>query len=1169
MGYRVLGPVEVLDGDRPRPLRSEKQRGLLAILLTRPGRLASVDWLIEELWRGSPPETAASALRMHVTGLRRVLEPDRPRSAPSVRLPLAQPGYRLNMEPDELDAQRFERLLVLAKEAVRAGRRGEASELLTQGLGLWRGPAFSGVDDYPSIRLEVQRLEELQLSAFEELVDCRLALGRHEEVLPSLVEAIGRQPLRERFTEQLALALYRSGRQADALRTIDILRRRLREEMGLELSVSVRGLELGILEQQPSLSALPHDHSLAATPGPADPLPSFVGRKRELDELRVAFEAVRRGACRAVFLSGAPGMGKTALAGTFATAVEAEGATVCLGHCDAESIGLYQPFAEALRSLLRRHPLPSPVDPLTAEVARLVPEIASSSPEAGTGVSFGEDSDRHRLFEAVAGVLRTVGNPVVLVLNDLQWADTSSLLLLRHLVRHGDAGQLLFVGSYRDNDLHPGSRLLELVGRLHRDHGAVHLPLTGLDEAEVEELVRATTRAEVLAHALALVPELHHYTGGNPFFIGQVLQRMGDQPLGEAQPALRDLVPPAVDDLVAQHLLPLSDRASTLLRAAAVIGMEFDLRLLTDATGAGEEEVLGAVEEALSSRLVVEVGPGIDCFGFIHSLVRDVLYRSIPQSRRTRVHRDIARALERFEGGLDRGRLMQLAHHHLEAVPLVDPTTAARYAEQAAGEAEASMAYEDALDLSRRGLAVLEDGAHDRGATPEACDLRFRLGRAELLTGRGEARETLLRSADEASELGDPDRMAAAVLSLNRGFFARMGRTDHPFVERIERAMAVRHPGDDPLTAQLLATLASELVWAEDGDRRFGLSDEALAMARRLGDHRTLARVLLLRNMTISAPDTLAERSKECAELVRLAEELRDPWIRFQAAFHGSGTAHEARDLETAHQLVQIGAGVALELRQPSVQWLADFMLTGSHLGRGELERAEELANRALEVGLRAGRGAEAQVFFGEQFLEIRRWQDRLPEVLDFFAHLAGRPDADFGYSLLRYLYDAGETSDASAIYDEVVDRLALPLRRDLLLMPTLCNLSYLAVRFDDVDRASLLYPALEPWGGIASKTTVARPVGDHYLGMLAGVVGDREHAQSHLSSALDAHLAMELPLLADETQIELAALLTGDGGEGCACAAELREVEQRNQATGARLLVRRADRLLRPSGSG
>jgi YVTN family beta-propeller protein len=245
MEFRVLGPLEVRDGDRTLPLAGAKQRALLALLLVHANHVLSRDRLIDELWGDHPPETAVQSLQVYVSRLRKLLPPDTLLTRP--------PGYLLELGPNELDLQRFERLLAAGHEALAQGESERASDVLHEALALWRGPALAEFVFEPFAQAEIGRLEDLRLAAVEERLEADLALGRHADLIGELEALIAENPYRERLRGQLMLALYRSGRQTEALEAYRAARRELVDELGIEPSGTLQRLEQAILNQDEGL----------------------------------------------------------------------------------------------------------------------------------------------------------------------------------------------------------------------------------------------------------------------------------------------------------------------------------------------------------------------------------------------------------------------------------------------------------------------------------------------------------------------------------------------------------------------------------------------------------------------------------------------------------------------------------------------------------------------------------------------------------------------------------------------------------------------------------------------------------------------------------------------------------------------------------------------------
>jgi SARP family transcriptional regulator, regulator of embCAB operon len=269
MRFGVLGPLEVIAESGPVPLGGQKQRVLLALLLTRPGRVVSVDALVQGLWADQPPRSADKTLQSYVVHLRRALEPSRPRGSAGTVLVTREPGYLLRVAPGELDAARFADLATRGRRLLGAGAAEAAAATLREALALWRGEAFEEFPQVDACAAEADRLAELRLGAVEERVEADLALGCHRELLAELENLTRQHPLRERLWGQLLLCLYRCGRQADALLAYQRARATLVEELGIEPGVELRRLHAAILAQDSELHAAP-----AGWPG--------VGRRGEL-----------------------------------------------------------------------------------------------------------------------------------------------------------------------------------------------------------------------------------------------------------------------------------------------------------------------------------------------------------------------------------------------------------------------------------------------------------------------------------------------------------------------------------------------------------------------------------------------------------------------------------------------------------------------------------------------------------------------------------------------------------------------------------------------------------------------------------------------------------------------------------------------------------------------
>ncbi|WP_435581951.1 BTAD domain-containing putative transcriptional regulator [Amycolatopsis thermoflava] len=508
--FAVLGPLIAEAGRGPLDLKGPRHRAVLARLLIARGRVVPVDRLVDDLW-DDPPDGAVGAIQTFIAALRRALEPDRPPRTPAELLVTTGGGYALRAE--EVDAWRFEEAVTKSAGLAPA----EALSLVDEALGLWRGPAYAEFADQGWARAEIARLDELRLLAVERRVDALLGLGRAAEAVPDLEAHTGAHPLRENGWRLLALALYRAGRQGDALAALRRARQALADELGVDPGPDLRELEAGILAQAPELRG--------AAPGSG----TLVGRDGELARLVEA-----AGRAPLVLISGEAGAGKTALAEAFTAEMEARGWSTAWGvNPEHEGVPAAWPWTRILDAL---------------------------------GIAPPAEPNRFQWHRAVRERLAARGK-LLLVLDDLHWAGEETLALLSALVTDPLPGPVLIVATYRSTDVAPA--LAGFLGRIARAE-PVRIYLGGLPADAVPALVRATTGRDIDAGTARTI---HQRSGGNPFFVRE-LARVLDT--GGALSA----VPPGVRDVVRYRVAQLPDAVQAVLRQAAVIGTEVDLDLL-------------------------------------------------------------------------------------------------------------------------------------------------------------------------------------------------------------------------------------------------------------------------------------------------------------------------------------------------------------------------------------------------------------------------------------------------------------------------------------------------------------------------------------------------------------------------------------------------------------
>ena len=466
---------------------------------------------------------------------------------------------------------------------------------------------------------------------------------------------------------------------------------------------------------------------------------------------------------------GEAGIGKSRLTAELTSLAEREGAIVLSGRCDEQLGASYLPLRQALGDYLAAYPrdrLPALVGPRGGELVRFWPELAWRVSSLQGPTRAGPDAERYLLFEAVSELLEAIAaaGPVVLVVDDLHWADEASLLLLRHLALASRPPGLFILVACR-NDEEPRADLDSTLGDLLRASGAERLTLGGLETGEVAALAEMTLGRPLGPGGAALARVLRERTGGNPFFAGELLRHLSETrslasagaDLLAAGPASDD-IPEPVRLIVKRRIARLGPPVERVLGVAAVIGHNLDLTVLSRVADLGYEDLLAAVEAAVRARLLDEraVVPG--GYAFHHAIVHDLVYAGIPAARRALLHHLVGAAIEGLHGGTT--RLRELADHFALGSTPGDAVKAVDYATRAGDQAVTQLLYEEAARRYRQALAVLD--RVDGGDLPR-CDLLLALGDALTRGGQAaRATEAYLEAADAARGAGLPDHLARA-----------------------------------------------------------------------------------------------------------------------------------------------------------------------------------------------------------------------------------------------------------------------------------------------------------------------------------------------------------------------------------------------------------------------
>ncbi|WP_026313656.1 ATP-binding protein [Actinomadura flavalba] len=883
---RVLGAFEAHVAGAPADLGGPRQRSVLARLVAAGGRMVPADRIVADLWPEGAPPRAAGGLQSFVSHLRRALEPSRPPRTPAGVLVTAPPGYALRLPDDRVDAWAFEALTARAAERLAAGDPAAAARAAGEALTRWRGPAYAEFADLPWAAREADRLAELHRLAVEHRAAALLATGGAPGAVPDLEAHTAAHPFREEAWRLLALALYRAGRQGDALAALRRARARLTEELGVDPGPALRDLERDILAQSPALLAEPANERAAApvlTVVPdAAPAHAFVGRAAELRRMDAAARDCAAGEGRLLLLSGDAGMGKTALVERFAADRAAHGWRTAWGRApETGGAPAAWPWAELLRALAAADP---PGGDLAARLAPLLDDAAT--PEGGD-----VQARRFRLHLAVGEYLGGLAGraPLLLALDDLHWADEETLALLVQLAGRLRDRPVLIVATYRPTETPAAlGGALALLAR----HEPERLELAGLPAAETAALVRAACATPLSDGDVAAIAER---TGGNPFFTRESA-RLVD---AEGLPAARRAVPAGVGDVLRRRFARLPAGAHAVLRVAAVLGREADLAVLTDVAGGDEDAVIDAVEAGLAAGLVDEPAPGR--VRFAHALVRDALYSDLSRARRTRLHGAFAAALERHRPH----ETAAIAHHHLASGG--DPERAVRYARLAAEAAETRFAYRAAAELWSRAADLL--GA--AGKIRERLETEIAAIRAAALAGdlMG-ARVRRQAAVALARDVGDTCLLARVIVAFDVPTLwssRAYGSSDDAIVTAAESALAALPADAAELRVRLLTTIAIERE-GEAADRGLRAGREAVALAREHGDPALLA--VAFNGLYLN--------------LYREPGHRDERWA----------LANELLDLSRAHDLAVYRGLAHLQLRQAAAARL-DFAAAGEHSRAG------------------------------------------------------------------------------------------------------------------------------------------------------------------------------------------------------------------------------------------
>lgn len=1092
---RLLGPVQFIDSQGTDvPLRSVSMRRLLAVLaVSRAGPVRS-DFLVDLI--GITP----SALRTSVSRLRSRIGEATIRSEPN--------GYRLDCR---VDAEMFSGLFEDSEREASLAR-------IEQALGLWRGSAIEEFRHEVWAEAEAARLDEMRLVAVENCVVQLIRNARCGEAVAAAEALVAAHPYRDRARGLLMEALAGDGRQAESLRAFQDYRSFLAESSGTEPSVHVGSIERRVAAGWHDLGGAAARQS---TKGPNTepqhlriPLPGalvfgapMAGRAAQMAVLEADLAAARGGSIRVTRISGDAGIGKTTLIAAFAHACRESSAAVLYGRCDETSVPL-QPFRTIVRTLVAHVPpstLTAHVDVHGGELARLAPQLRSRTwtPDPVGG---GGEIEQFHLFDAVVDLVRraAAANPVVLLLDDLHWAERTALLLLRHLVLALVDAPVLVVISTRG----AGDRLSSGLREVLADIDGVptrRIELGAMDDSELVELTASVLGVNLSRDPTSL-ESLKEQTAGNPLYASQLLTHIherGETAVAPIQgfPSVTPdgVVPPGLVDVIWRRVHELGPATAALLQACSVLAPVIRPDVLEAMFDTDTVDVASSVDHAIASGLLYETGSIDSSLRFTHSLVAQALYGEIPGAERRALHRRALGALRSHVKGAGRASPIELTVH---AVAAGEHTSATRWAVLAGESAMENLAPTEA---SRWFQTALDHAVAAGVPEPERAALEVRLGSSQLLAGDPDARATLLTAADRARRSSANAILINAVLAHDRGMM-RIGSTDAELLSMVEAALEVAGDADEPTLARLLALHSLHLVHTSRVDERLTSANRAVELIERSEDPLLLPQLISSLLFALSGPGTLDARRDLAFRAVVAAERSEDPHLRFWTARAAHYIAIESADPGLAAAQLRRMEDIARTIPESRLRWVSTTALAFTATMEARLDDAESLIDRALGFGVQVG-DPDAMSVYAAQFFVCRSFAGRYAELVPLLegANRQTPGVRPFEVAQAITLAATGHTDMPRQLLQDAAEFAFADVPHDYLWMTTIIGYAVLAIELEHTTSAEPLFELLEPFAdqvafaGASSQGHIGA-----YVGKLASLLGRHDVADAHLVRSLE-----------------------------------------------------------------
>jgi eukaryotic-like serine/threonine-protein kinase len=915
---------------------------------------------------------------------------------------------------------------------------------------------------------------------------------------------------------------------------------------------------LGDLEQETTVPV----ERVEAQENPLDRLASgvFVGREAESQQLRLMFDAARKGAGGVALLVGEPGIGKTRMAEELLTYAGMKGAQVATGRCyEGEGAPAYWPWIQVIRSTVHdrsAQALASEMGSGAGYIAEIVSDVRQALPDVKSPAGSDLEASRFQLFDSVTNFLKNASRsqPMVIFLDDMHWADKPSLLLLDFLCRQLRDSRILVVCTYRDIELGRQHPLAQSLASIIREPNTHRILLRGLTEADLARYIKLTTGSDPDD---SLVKAIATETEGNPFFIIETVRLLASEGrLSSSTGATWSLtIPQGVKEVIGRRLDLLSTECNQVLTLASVLGREFELPVIELLADLPTVTLLEALDEAVGAR-VLNPAPG-GRYRFAHALIRETLYEELSTARRLRLHKATGEALERLAGDDPDRYLFELAHHFFEASALGEVDKAIAYARRAGDKAMQKLAFEQAAEQYDHALQAIELTEVGEGIEEERCRLLLATGRALISAADpASAHRNFQAAFRHATEAGLTDLMAEAALGLG-DILTGVGSVSQELVETLEAAISATAGKESALRVRLLARLGE--AYRFDKSTKYKedeLSREAVSMARRVGDPQATAQALYARIISLGEGREAHTQIKLATELIETATKAGDVErrllglrMRMVMLFYVNRILEARRDVEHYAEL-------AAEARLPLYSWFSPFFQSTWSFAEGNLQEAATLVRDGIRQGIQAREPNVLRFSVGARLCLACEMQDQegLDEVMDVLSE-----PGSFHWNWAPYIFATlvrGDSDEAGRLLRNVVAENFENVNVDFGQLWAIGLTAEVCRRLNDTATAEVAYDMIAPFGtrfGNFGYLFNTNGCGHHHLGVLATLLGRYDDARYHLDAALDLHEGAGFGYLATQTRLAQARLFQRRNapGDAEACRKALDLVIEASKAGG------------------